>query len=411
VLNSTGLIYQTFQSLVSKFEINPTRDIADILSHLYIGSIDIDEETWNKAVNQLRFDILPLLRQQINALPTLMNPLELEDDIDGPRLKLIVEIQSGLNQNSDQILSIVAGIKPELIASPRPPQADDSHLQELKEFRRQGLWYKLDSLKHQLRTIYERCAFTIRDLKKSTKAISHSHQTRQLNHRHEIIRRTINATESIDIFMKWLTSHEFINVQEEWDPEVSGLDDELAKLTKRIHRTINDPELQDDDLSSDVAILNKNIIPLAQSLIPVIKLSRLFFKKLMKDGLNKVPLKPFTDMNSYQLGTLVGSAGYIDCHLYDINNFIKKSDENDETDTAKSITEKIYQMIQDFDSNLLLVIIYIIPLIPNSIPSPRDLQDSLVAWNKLFLIAAHNCICAAHSYQALSESLETHDEE
>ncbi|PLW27700.1 hypothetical protein PCASD_17851 [Puccinia coronata f. sp. avenae] len=301
-----GLIYQTFQSLVSKFEINPTRDIADILSHLYIGSIDIDEETWNKAVNQLRFDILPLLRQQINALPTLMNPLELEDDIDGSRLKLIVEIQSGLNQNSDQILSIVAGIKPELIASPRPPQADDSHLQELKEFRRQGLWYKLDSLKHQLRTIYERCAFTIRDLKKSTKAISHSHQTRKLNHRHEIIRRTINATESIDIFMKWLTSHEFINVQEEWDPEVSGLDDELAKLTKRIHRTINDPELQDDDFSSDVAILNKNIIPLAQSLIPVIKLSRLFFKKLMKDGLNKRLIDLVCSSTSVSASNLVG---------------------------------------------------------------------------------------------------------
>ncbi|PLW07459.1 hypothetical protein PCASD_21067 [Puccinia coronata f. sp. avenae] len=301
-----GLIYQNFQSLVSKFEINPTRDIADILSHLYIGSIDIDEETWNKAVNQLRFDILPLLRQQINALPTLMNPLELEDDIDGSRLKLIVEIQSGLNQNSDQILSIVAGIKPELIASPRPPQADDSHLQELKEFRRQGLWYKLDSLKHQLRTIYERCAFTIRDLKKSTKAISHSHQTRKLNHRHEIIRRTINATESIDIFMKWLTSHEFINVQEEWDPEVSGLDDELAKLTKRIHRTINDPELQDDDFSSDVAILNKNIIPLAQSLIPVIKLSRLFFKKLMKDGLNKRLIDLVCSSTSVSASNLVG---------------------------------------------------------------------------------------------------------
>jgi hypothetical protein len=77
---------------------------------------------------------------------------------------------------------------------------------------------------------------------------------------------------------------------------------ELTQLIRRlIHQEFNHSGTFCED---DLPRINKNAIPLTQALLPIIKLSRLFFKMLARDGLNKAPLKSFTDMNSYQLATL-----------------------------------------------------------------------------------------------------------
>jgi hypothetical protein len=68
-------------------------------------------------------------------------------------------------------------------------------------------------------------------------------------------------------------------------------------------------------------------------LIPIIKLSRLFFRKLARDGLNKKPLKSFTDMNSHQLKTLSESAAYISGNLHGIVISIEEFDGYEENNT------------------------------------------------------------------------------
>ncbi|PLW06113.1 hypothetical protein PCASD_23281 [Puccinia coronata f. sp. avenae] len=82
-----------------------------------------------------------------------------------------------------------------------------------------------------------------------------------------------------------------------WGLELSNYDDKINRLTAFIDQRINHSEPEDDHDGSDddVADLNKNVIPLAQSLIPIIKLSRLFLTRLAKDGLQKTPSKPSTD--------------------------------------------------------------------------------------------------------------------
>jgi hypothetical protein len=68
--------------------------------------------------------------------------------------------------------------------------------------------------------------------------------------------------------------------------------------------------------------------------------------------------------------------------------------------TAHFITGLIDKLIQSFNSILLLVIVYIIPLLPNSISSPNELQNSLVACNNVFVISDQNCTRAAQACHA-----------
>jgi hypothetical protein len=71
----------------------------------------------------------------------------------------------------------------------------------------------------------------------------------------------------------------------------------------------------------------------------------------------------------------VTRAGRISCNLFDAVECIE---DLDEADTALAIHQIINETRRAFDSNLLLVILYIVPLLPNSVSEPNHLQKSLV---------------------------------
>jgi hypothetical protein len=391
LLNLTDLICQTFRKLGHK-------EFAAGDPSSFIVSVDTNHETWRKVLDQLQFNNLPRLRRQINDLPKFINPSELKNDATGSIHENIIKIQAELEENFNQILSIAASIPEEQYGS--PSQMADKHLKEIKEFQRGGVSSRLIFLGDDLGWIFSKCANTIKKLGREPRP---SRRSRPFCD--EIKALIATATEAIDKLIKWLTRQEFINIQDRWDLELTDCDSYINVLTQFINEGINPPEPEDDDhVLDDLADLDNSAIPLARSFIPVIKLSRLFFTKLAKDGLNKNPLKPFTDMNSYQLTTLSESAGRINSGLSAIFERIKDSDQYDEVDTSLLIIQTINKIRHLFDSNLLLVILYIVPLVPNSISSPNYLQNSLLTWNDLFLMATQNCIHAAKSYRTLAES-------
>jgi hypothetical protein len=97
--------------------------------------------------------------------------------MDGSKLQHKIEIQSGLDQSIDQFLSIAAGIKSKKNSS--PPQGDNNGWEELKEFRRKGLLWKLQSFNHDLVAILEYGSSTMKELKKATRGTESPHQTCQ----------------------------------------------------------------------------------------------------------------------------------------------------------------------------------------------------------------------------------------
>jgi hypothetical protein len=89
--------------------------------------------------------------------------------MNGSLLEGIIEVQSGLDHTFNQILSIAADIEQKRRTS--RSRTDDKHLKELKEFRREGVLFQLESLDEELRWIFDCAASSMmRKLKKPTKA-------------------------------------------------------------------------------------------------------------------------------------------------------------------------------------------------------------------------------------------------
>ncbi|PLW31634.1 hypothetical protein PCASD_17042 [Puccinia coronata f. sp. avenae] len=411
-----GLINQNFENLANK--VKPYAPLISTDPIVPVDSnrvpVDTNRETWNKTLNRLRFKLLPLLEEQIDTLLELLHPSELEDDIDGSSLALIIEIQSELDQNLHEILSIAAGIKHKPFSS--PAQADDQELEEFKEFRRQGISSGLKTLNRTLHSLFDESSHMIRDLTKPSTLTIESYQHLQSSRSSAISQHTFMAARYMNQVIKRMSAHEFTLILQLWAPQVHFTHNEfLSDLPKLIYRVIHHPEREYSYDGLAKCLKNKHALPLAQALIPLMKLSRVFFKTLMKCGLNKIPSKPFTHMNSYQLATLSDSVGFIMHDLFIVMKSIAEygsDDVDDDQDYNPEYIEGIItRTIRRFDSNILLVIAYVIPLITDSIFEPNPLQTYLLQWNNLFLIAARRCILAAQFYSSASQAAETHENE
>jgi hypothetical protein len=130
----------------------------------------------------------------------------------------------------------------------------------------------------------------------------------ELCHPGGIVQSTTRATESINQILRGVASHKFILIQQDWGQVLTSHDQHTVMLTYTIHQAIHHPEPENESEFSDFEYteddnltrrLQEYTIPLAQSFIPFIKLSRLFFRKLAQEGLKKTPTKSFTDMNSH----------------------------------------------------------------------------------------------------------------
>ncbi|PLW34185.1 hypothetical protein PCASD_13305 [Puccinia coronata f. sp. avenae] len=402
-----ALIDQNFQNLANKFEQyvpgDPTRRP--------IVPVDTNRETWNEALSRLRFKFLPPLRRQVDTLIQLLHPSELENDINGSRLKLILDIQTELDQSLHEIFFIAAGIKRKPASS--PTRADDQDLQQFKEFTRQGLSSALELLNHSLHSIFDQSFRTIRELTKPPNVTTESHQDFQSSRRDVILHHATSATSSMDRVVERITGREFILIQDYWGSQLHCVHSEfLSDLPKIIYRAIHHLEPNDPNQGFAQCLKNEHALPLAQAFIPLIKLSRVFFNKIVKDALNKTPSKQYTNMNSYQLETLGNSVGVIAHYFFKMMKSIadyglefRHHHENHNPALIEGIIKKI---LSCFDSNILLVITYIIPLIPDSVSEPNHLQAYLVEWNKLLSIAAQRCILAAQFYQAASIAADPH---
>ncbi|PLW58217.1 hypothetical protein PCANC_00879 [Puccinia coronata f. sp. avenae] len=75
ILQQRGSIHQNFQKLKAKYEYNHAGNLPQSMT-----SIETNRDHWNEKLQRLQFNHLPLLRQQINNLPKLLAPAELQNE-------------------------------------------------------------------------------------------------------------------------------------------------------------------------------------------------------------------------------------------------------------------------------------------------------------------------------------------
>ncbi|POW15895.1 hypothetical protein PSTT_01845 [Puccinia striiformis] len=376
-LDQGDLIVQRFKSLRRKchrkYDKRPHR--------VYDEVIPIDTLRLNRdLLHRLASTLLPLLGTQIARLSLLLNPISLLERTSS-QFKLVLDHQLVLDQTLDQIISVFHTICPDRESAPVEP--NDQHFQEFKSFRLHGLNSCMElplfaNLLDCFRGSYE----LIQHLDLSTKKYKH----------HNELAYTIKSCAgwldfcqtSINDVIQWITGSEIDIIQGDWSEELGDIEETLEKFSIMIHSTISihkhlihPPREPSGDQSEEPH--SEGAIRLAKLVIPIVKLSRLFFNTLPTGRMNGIKFPLYTEMKSSQLECLSESVNKISTDLKELLKILENADRPFEGwATSPHIIKKAQEIQTRFDSYLYLILLYIVPQIPptdNGFSDQNDLRN------------------------------------
>ncbi|KAH9445916.1 hypothetical protein MJO28_012243 [Puccinia striiformis f. sp. tritici] len=273
-------------------------------------------------LNQLRSSLLPLLREQTNSLSELLDPSRLQIDPE-PTLELILDTQSELDTTLHQIEDALNNLHyksdPLVKSSERE---DDGHFKEFKGFRMFGLDNRFRGLLHPTTSLFEQSQKLIRQLELSTEEsqstssnISDSEEVQSppINialTRKQIINSACCSSNAAESMIEWIQRSDIQLLQHFWTSHLRRIDSGMEQLLKLI--SLPDDSEGDDGLSDDhITPPSELTIQLAYQVLPTIKLSRLFCKKIITNGLNSKRCPLCTDLSSKQLTDLSDLSGEV----------------------------------------------------------------------------------------------------
>ncbi|POW13789.1 hypothetical protein PSTT_03425 [Puccinia striiformis] len=351
----------------------------DDLGTKYNGSSDwpcvasivpLDQATWKTLTFQLQSSLLPSLKNQITSFKH-NGAIRITE---GQRDKIEFHITDTIRTRSDLV--------PDCIACRC----------QLKGFRAQGLQTIVEDLISNMCIVFSTCFEFMGSLKLPSQTLNR--YGRIFRHKDMLTLETTRAAHAIDGAIKQLKGHEFYYIREDWEDNVFQIHRLLRLVTDVISSANDSDDVDDDDNDSEIVHPSRPAIRVLQSMIPVIKLSRLFFKKLLRSGMKETPLQSYTEMSSDQINALADSARSILYNLDQIYDALTDPVLADES--PEEIPRLINEITSEFNTTMLLVVFYIVPVIPqvNNPPSQSPLTTWLVDWNHLFLIAIQDCISA-----------------
>ncbi|POW07845.1 hypothetical protein PSHT_09786 [Puccinia striiformis] len=142
-------------------------------------------------------------------------------------------------------------------------------------------------------------------------------------------------------------------------------------------------------------LTHEPLIQLTKLTIPIIKLSKLFLRKLSKAGMNRKLISSFTEMNSIQLERLCKFAGKVDTSLRGILRVLDEIDLTYRPPATPARSRKIIPaaetLASHFDIPLQLVALYLIRLVPEN-GNQNYYRDWFITWNTQFTLAIHHFI-------------------
>ncbi|KAA1105967.1 hypothetical protein PGT21_025268 [Puccinia graminis f. sp. tritici] len=183
----------------------------------------------------------------------------------------------------------------------------------------------------------------------------------------------------------WLEGSEWETVRLGWALYIDGLDDVLKFVVLQTNPT--------DNLEEKLGlprVLERNL-PLIRLLIPIVKLSRVFFRRFFKFGSHGQPLPPFTEMCSRQLHSLHSLPVSVADRLNILHTMLTNSSIYGE-DFIESFVERVRSLLGLFQSSFLDLILGIIP------PDNDNYKACFFTWNTQLIIATQNIIELALSY-------------
>ncbi|KAI7936723.1 hypothetical protein MJO28_015622 [Puccinia striiformis f. sp. tritici] len=322
-----------------------------------------DEANFKKdLMHRLRSVLLPNLRQSVIKILLSPDPAHLPKE-PGEKLKEILKGQSELDHSWDQIQRSVHKLCHES-SQDSSSQANDGHLKDLKRFRldRLSSLFEDDLLediillfKYTLETIQRRGLSNFLPLAWNNNfyhlkdAFTSQHHTKY----------TASVLKTIDSMVCCIEGTELDIVQRDWPRNTRRLDDYMQQLLHLIDPTVSSNEA--GRYPADTIPLSQPGIRVAKSVLTIIKISRIFFNKLSKRGINNKRLPLFTEMSSDELEAFSKVPSQIVHDLKAIISCLRRGDGG--VIQLPQITKRLRKR---FRSSLALITAHFIPLIPDT---------------------------------------------
>ncbi|KAA1105976.1 hypothetical protein PGT21_025421 [Puccinia graminis f. sp. tritici] len=393
------LLIEGFRRLKTKYE-RPTHlrhDPESIEEPLSSSRIDESPlEVKDGLLNQLESQSLPTLHRQITNLSHSLKPLGLLNQPEA-KFQIVSLIQSELEQTIDQIKTSIIVICPQPICAPN--RIDDQHLKQFKSSRLQSLKAKFRETSQNICLVFRSAYELLEQMKHSPDELS------RLNYTHFPGDWLVNEVfESLEWTIECIRGSELGIAQRDWFPDLDGIDRLLFET-----RMLLDPIIHfRQDGQAHRKLVREPVIHLAQLAIPLIKISKLFFTKLSKRGLNKRQVPRFTEMCSDQLESLAGSLGKLTSDILQLLLLLNKADEAHGAVTSHQLVEIATCIKGRFEAPLLVLMLYIVPDIPDNDGSTDQIyyKNWFVTWNTQRILATENFLNAAKSFETDQLHLE-----
>ncbi|POW13862.1 hypothetical protein PSTT_03431 [Puccinia striiformis] len=164
---------------------------------------------------------------------------------------------------------------------------------------------------------------------------------------------------------------------------IEGSDWDLAKPTSWNRRS-----------KSVAKYVREPVIHLAKLLIPIMKLSRLFFNKISVRGINTKRLPLFTEMCSEQIESLAMSHGSVSSSFVHILSLLDAADRAPGVVPHVHFIGSVRCLKNIFEAPLLIVLLYLVPAIPDTdgFPIQNYYKNWLITWNTQRILATENFI-------------------
>ncbi|KAA1132948.1 hypothetical protein PGTUg99_007625 [Puccinia graminis f. sp. tritici] len=319
---------------------------------------------------ELHSALLPLLRQHITSLSPALRELNQAQGKPTPTLKLVIEILLKLELTLDQTIRTLNDLIPGKL--PKPSRTNDQHFKEFKCFRLRGFERFIKRvMQAQLATFFSKSrqlieTFTLPDQSRTPVTTS-----------------STKAILSIDFTIVWLKGSElYLIYTNTWVFSLEKIDTTWDTLL-----AVADPS-------------HPRHIELSRSFKPMVKLSKLFFKKIATEGMTNNMAPIFTEMSSFQLDLLGTTAEKITESLVALVSSLEHDDETQPNFTT-TLIDHVKNLISQFQTCVLLTDLYIFPLLTKikDVLSQIYYKNWIVTWNTLFYQATHNAIQACEAFQ------------
>ncbi|KAI7956773.1 hypothetical protein MJO28_003868 [Puccinia striiformis f. sp. tritici] len=336
------------------------------------------------AIDQLKLT-LPQLKHHLVTLSQVLDPSNLHEDTE-LKFKRVLLIQPDLESTMEQIGSSINLVYPQSTSARE--RTDDQHLQRLKSYRL-----------HSLRTAFlAACPEICQSLQSATELVEQAKLALptgefELGRPHEI-------TDDIEVSVLLIDSIVKVIGRSDWDLAMNHWECVLGDINDVLERILpSQPGTDDESETPQCAI----VAGLAQLAIPLLKLSRLFFNKLTLRGINTKRLPFFTDMCSAQIESFVKALKEVTSILDGISRHSAcgppEAGSDPEPECHGVSIRRAESLKATFEAPLILVLLYLIPTIPDTdgFPTQNYYRNWYKTWNTLLTVALENFINFATS--------------